>query len=1533
MTATPPSANGNGKARATLFPPSQQELQKKRATQNPTRHYHPSGGNWYGYGTQALDGRPIFTWFDIPRMMNDPQVIFISQLWRAPFQKVQFTVKANSPAVAAFVQNTIKRFWRASLPKLLSRFFKYGFCAGGAEYESRQGWLRLARVKAVENRDVEPRVWRAGERAGEFAGFRLQNSSGIGAATEFVGSPHAFYFAGHGEYSPFYGWPPLAGLFAPWLEKNGRGGAIHLRRVWFRKNANRGKILRYPPGTSVATEENPQGRENVDLAREILDYGESNSTYAFENTLQPGNPDKYEWDMEDDHPQGDVAGFLDYPKELDEEMVKGAGIPLEVIQGSDSGSGYKGRLVSYGGFLGTVDELTGLILEGCDPWLAPLVAINYGSHAWYEVEPVSLAQIASEEEKRQPTNPVGQSLASLPSGGGGSGSPASQFQAEGVKTSAPLPFELSALDYDDAAPDRPVYYRFGLESDPFRDFDPQYGVALVHPTAPVELSATGETNEFGCAMILLPPTLADQVRALAAKIPDSALADKGREDSPHVTVRWGFPGAISADDLRPILADSPPVRIRLGAVSVFPGAASGKDYDVVKFDVDSAGLRRLNRELAVLPHTDTHKVYSPHVTICYVKAGLGQSLAALAAPLAAEFTAKSVTYSPADGPEAVIPLGGSVEMSSTSTSDDMDPKVKEQVFNQTQQKLMRTRKSTIAQLLALAMLRKQQSATAAGKPGEAAGSLQALSQLAGDPIQVARIVGMREMSATDAESFEMAWTAFTTAKGGIGAVSDSSFDQAGKPRKLYGKRAEDALGAHDRRQEKQGGVETARAALQKLYAGTADFNDVIDLSNSVGHLTLKEVNEARTRLETVHGVGTGKRGERVKEQRINALLSYVDEKMAEAEAKKPKPSGAQVGPEGEAKTLLTAPDHPPASGVAVVTPEGVLKTDPVDVQQQDQAAEPVAPETIDPVEEVASGLDDSDPEGDARIAAARESYKAKKAEFDKNRAKRNSAGGIDGAITKALQDVVNSGAAPSDTGHGGMNEMAGIVREKLHGKFPPDEIEKAVLHEVAEGTLSQRWKSAELEKEARDEGADVADPDWLIRSQKGKLANGWRDDDHIEYNGEKLQLDAGLTKKRKDGAAAGNVIGRDKDGSTVAIPVSELPQHGNSDAAAPAPAVTPNGRKPRTDPNDSAGSPADAYFKDVGIARKLPADQRDKKIRELRAAFLKATEEQAAGPLEDVNPEDGPVPEGDAPLLDLNQIADPEPAPDEPVSRSHEPDPPDALVQKANRSVAALTEAIQKNRSPKTVELALKQAKEHIAALPPAEQAKFRPDLLPESARGKVKSAPVFSPEEMAAELAKVKVKPKPVAPAPVKTETIPENEKPAVADKVAEKLAAEPVKANPEKRPTATAKKAKKVPKSSPHVAAVQKVADGVDDPVAKDYLEAAIHNHRNGTASDIAGALGRSVEEDYTAHTGESIKRDVPPDVRAAVEKALTALGAKPEGNVGDTVKYDSLRYEQPPDPEKENWFTDDPVRLVRAPFTLNGDVVAKGKVKSVK
>jgi 2'-5' RNA ligase len=829
----------------TVAPAGDDDRRKKihrKFSKNPTGSYHPSGAGWYGFGAAALDGAPVFTWLDVPRMLRDPQVRFIERLWRAPFQKVRWKVKAATEGIANFVSNTLRRFWRQSLPRLLSKYWRFGYCAGGAEFVEDRNWLRLRRVRAVEPRDAYPRVWTGGQNVGQFAGFELQSTGN----SRFVGSPHAMWFAGFQEYSEYYDMAPLSGLFEPWLEKRGRNGAVHARRLWFRRGAWRGKKLYHPPGeTNVGSDESPQLRDNQDIAREILEYADAGGTFTFENTVNPASEGgKYEWDLEDDKPQGDIAGFRDYPRDLDLEMLDGAGIPREVVQSSESGSGYNGRLLPYQGFLGTVDEVSGLVVESCEPWLNPLTQANFGPAAWYEIELVSLADEA-EKEQEQKQKRSGE-LPAKPGMGGD------------------LPFTLSTLDYR--------LMRRGWKMTSRGDFIRGDKPRSQKKTfAPLSLSTTdAKPHKFSSTHIILPPGLAEQLREMAAKIPDSALADDGREDEFHVTVRYGL-HADSPEPVAEILKDSPPVRAVLGRVSVFKGADCGKDYDVLKVDVVSPDLARLNRELAALPHTDKFKDYNPHATIAYVKAGMGDAFAALAQPLDAEFTAKNIVFSSRSGSKTDIPLAEPRQLSATVTPED-DPEVTGQAFEQTTGKLMRSRKATLAQLLALAMVRVQQRATAAGKPDAAAGSLAALSEMAGAPVQVAKVVGMREMSTLEAEYFELAWSPFTTARNTVGAVNS----ETGK--KLYGKAAQAALASHQRTQDRATAEKESKEIIDRVAKGKGTLEDIQNLSRHLPALRNETLLAYRTKVEA------NLRGERKKQWMVQRLLDHVAKTAGQKDA-------------------------------------------------------------------------------------------------------------------------------------------------------------------------------------------------------------------------------------------------------------------------------------------------------------------------------------------------------------------------------------------------------------------------------------------------------------------------------------------------------------------------------------------------------------------------------------------------------------------------------------------------------------------------
>jgi hypothetical protein len=111
------------------------------------------------------------------------------------------------------------------------------------------------------------------------------------------------------------------------------------------------------------------------------------------------------------------------------------------------------------------------------------------------------------------------------------------------------------------------------------------------------------THEFASTQIQAPPAIAAAVQQLGARIPDAELADNGREETPHITVKFGLHGN-DVDAVRRVLEDEGPIKLTLGKTSMFPNGESGSG-DVVKVDVDSPDLHRLNKKLAARCRTPT----------------------------------------------------------------------------------------------------------------------------------------------------------------------------------------------------------------------------------------------------------------------------------------------------------------------------------------------------------------------------------------------------------------------------------------------------------------------------------------------------------------------------------------------------------------------------------------------------------------------------------------------------------------------------------------------------------------------------------------------------------------------------------------------------------------------------------------------------------------------------------------------------------------------------------------------------------------
>ncbi len=195
-------------------------------------------------------------------------------------------------------------------------------------------------------------------------------------------------------------------------------------------------------------------------------------------------------------------------------------------------------------------------------------------------------------------------------------------------------------------------------------------------------------HKFSSTQVNLPPATAKPVIDAGQKlIPESELytdptdPSYGREQEPHITVKYGL-HTENADEVRKILANEKPFNVKLGKTSIFAADSGGREdkpYDVVKIDVDSPELHRLNKLIADNTDvTDTFPTYEPHVTIAYVKKGQGEKYIGNTAFEGKTIPFNSIAFSSKSGEVVEIPLGGKGDVETKVNRLKIEPPIASQ---------------------------------------------------------------------------------------------------------------------------------------------------------------------------------------------------------------------------------------------------------------------------------------------------------------------------------------------------------------------------------------------------------------------------------------------------------------------------------------------------------------------------------------------------------------------------------------------------------------------------------------------------------------------------------------------------------------------------------------------------------------------------------------------------------------------------------------------------------------------------------------
>ena len=138
-----------------------------------------------------------------------------------------------------------------------------------------------------------------------------------------------------------------------------------------------------------------------------------------------------------------------------------------------------------------------------------------------------------------------------------------------------------------------------------------------------------QTYDYGCSMIYFEFPEMQDIHSMIDQddlYTENGDRSYGLENEPHTTLLYGLHSDEVEDDvvLDASTRSGIPQEIKLHNASCF----NNDKYDVLKLDVDSDHLHKINAELTKLPHTTDYPDYHPHTTIGYLKKGKGEKYTA-----------------------------------------------------------------------------------------------------------------------------------------------------------------------------------------------------------------------------------------------------------------------------------------------------------------------------------------------------------------------------------------------------------------------------------------------------------------------------------------------------------------------------------------------------------------------------------------------------------------------------------------------------------------------------------------------------------------------------------------------------------------------------------------------------------------------------------------------------------------------------------------------------------------------------------------
>ncbi len=366
-----------------------------------TQGYRPSLPYWAMWNNDIVP--QLYLLRDVELMMIHPVVLNVLNYFKAGIFGAEFDIACEKSSCGEFLYDQCQRFWDVGVP-LLQGGYEYGWIGTENLYVHEGNYLAWSGMCQFSPRDVFMLT-----QDHKPVGLRVKpiipsvsTGTGMGQAGPhhrrdtdlWLGTPDipakGLWYAHNPRYSQFYGQSQLLGAWRPWRRLAWRDAAESVIDGGIYRFAYAGPVIRYPeedyasqsgtPGTTLDSQGRPR-KYARDIARQLSEWYKTGAGIGLPSSKYPDGQDKWEFSL----PEStlNVDGLINYAKYLCEQISYGVGVPPELLNAAESGSGYSGRAIPMEGFMLAQQRLANSMLNlFVGQVLKPLVKWNFGNVKW-----------------------------------------------------------------------------------------------------------------------------------------------------------------------------------------------------------------------------------------------------------------------------------------------------------------------------------------------------------------------------------------------------------------------------------------------------------------------------------------------------------------------------------------------------------------------------------------------------------------------------------------------------------------------------------------------------------------------------------------------------------------------------------------------------------------------------------------------------------------------------------------------------------------------------------------------------------------------------------------------------------------------------------------------------------------------------------------------------------------------------------------------------------------------------------------------